>query len=133
MHKKYGELIISLLAKDQSHYVEQKEDGTYWKKAGVVNSKLIEQVFLEQKSIANIKKQLMSFAKNLSSVRSHFLLEYSGSRGFHVWITFDEAVNYRTGYDRQQAILQDVDFDSNLIDIDLFSHSATPTILVFLH
>lgn len=77
----------------------------------------------------------MSFAKNLSSVRSHFLLEYSVSRGFHVWITFDEAVNYRTGYDIQQAILQDVglDFDSNLIDIDLFSHSATPTILVFLH
>ncbi|WP_166421652.1 hypothetical protein [Pseudoalteromonas sp. Z1A8] len=49
MHKKYGELIISLLATDQSHYVEQKEDGTYRKKAGVVNSKLIEQVLLEQK------------------------------------------------------------------------------------
>lgn len=65
MHKKYGELIISLLAKDQSHYVEQKEDGTYWKKAGVVNSKLIEQVFLEQKSIATYQKTSNVFCQKL--------------------------------------------------------------------
>lgn len=163
MHKKYGELIISLLATDQSHYVEQKEDGTYRKKAGVVNSKLIEQVLLEQKSIAiyqknndltirwicfdfdilkscidsdsmhkgerELQKTINVFCQKLEQREIPFLLEYSGNRGFHVWITFDEAVNYRTGYDIQQAILQDVglDFDSNLIDIDLFPHSATPT------
>ena len=48
---------VSRLAFDQSHYVEQQNDGTYRKKAGVVNSELIKQVLLEQNSIAIYKKQ----------------------------------------------------------------------------
>ena len=163
MYKKYGELITNILATDQSHYAEQQDDGTYRKKAGVVNSELIKQVLLNQKSIAiyqknndltikwicfdfdilkscidsdlihrgekELEKTTNIFCHRLEQRGIPFLLEYSGNRGFHVWITFDEAVNYRTGFDIQQAILQDVglDFDSSLIGIDLFPYSATPT------
>ncbi|MGN2672941.1 RNA-directed DNA polymerase [Aliivibrio fischeri] len=163
MYKKYGELITNFMATDQSHYVEQQDDATYRKKAGVVNPELIKQVLLNQKSIAiyqknndltirwicfdfdilkscidsglihsgekELEKTINVFCHTLEQRGIPFLLEYSGNRGFHVWITFSEVVNYRTGFDIQQAILQDVglDFDSNLIGIDLFPHSATPT------
>ncbi|MCC4853711.1 TOTE conflict system archaeo-eukaryotic primase domain-containing protein, partial [Vibrio lentus] len=163
MYRKYGKLITNLLATDQSHYVDQQDDGTYRKKAGVVNSELIKQVLLNQKSIAiyqknsdltikwicfdfdilkscidsglvargekELKKTIDVFCNTLEQNEIPFLLEYSGNRGFHVWITFDEALNYRSGFDIQQAILQDVNlnFDSSLIGIDLFPHSATPT------
>jgi hypothetical protein len=43
MYKKFGELISNLIATDQSHYVEQQTDGSYRKKAGIVNSELINQ------------------------------------------------------------------------------------------
>ncbi|MFW1066156.1 TOTE conflict system archaeo-eukaryotic primase domain-containing protein [Vibrio parahaemolyticus] len=163
MYKKYGELITNLIATDQNHYVEQQDDGTYRKKAGVVNSELIKQVLLNQESIAiyqknndltikwicfdfdilkscidsglihrgekELEKTINTFCHTLEQCGIPFLLEYSGNRGFHVWVTFNEAINYRTGYDIQQAILQYValDFDSSLIGIDLFPHSATPT------
>lgn len=163
MYRKYGKLITNLLATDQSHYVDQQDDGTYRKKAGVVNSELIKQVLLNQKSIAiyqknsdltikwicfdfdilkscidsglvargekELKKTIDVFCNTLEQNEIPFLLEYSGNRGFHVWITFDEALNYRSGFDIQQAILQNVNlnFDSSLIGIDLFPHSATPT------
>lgn len=163
MHDKYGKLITTLLATDQSHYVEQQNDGTYRKKAGSVNSELIKQVLLEQKSIAiyqknndltikwicfdfdilkscidsslahegekELKKTVNIFCHTLEQHNIPYLLEYSGNRGFHVWITFEEAVNYRTGFDIQQAIIQEVglDFNRDLIGLDLFPHSATPT------
>lgn len=57
MYKKYGELITNLIATDQNHYVEQQDDGTYRKKAGVVNSELIKQVLLNQESIAIYQKK----------------------------------------------------------------------------
>ncbi|TOF11676.1 hypothetical protein CGJ28_26765, partial [Vibrio parahaemolyticus] len=50
------ELITNLIATDQNHYVEQQDDGTYRKKAGVVNSELIKQVLLNQESIAIYQK-----------------------------------------------------------------------------
>lgn len=163
MHDTYGKLITNLLATDQSHYVEQQNDGTYRKKAGVVNSELIKQVLLEQESIAiyqknndltikwicfdfdilkscidsnladqgdkELKKTVNTFCYTLEKHSIPYLLEYSGNRGFHVWITFEEAVNYRTGFDIQQTILHNVslDFNRDLIGLDLFPNSATPT------
>lgn len=84
---------------------------------------------LGEKGKSELNKTVKLFCQTLEALNVPFLLEYSGSRGFHVWITFDETINYRTGYDIQQAILQNVslDFDSCLIGIDLFPHSATPT------
>ncbi|MTC51226.1 hypothetical protein GKR59_16525 [Providencia alcalifaciens] len=163
MYERYGELITDLLATDQSHHVDQQDDGTYRKKAGVVTPELIKQVLLDQKSIAiyqknndltikwicfdfdilkscidsglasqgdkELKRAVNIFYQTLEQRGIPFLLEYSGNRGFHIWITFDEAVKYKTGYDIQQAILQDagLNFDSSLIGVDLFPHSATPT------
>ena len=76
-----------------------------------------------------LKKTVNIFCHTLEQHDIPYLLEYSGNRGFHVWITFEEAVNYRTGFDIQQAIIQEVglDFNRDLIGLDLFPHSATPT------
>lgn len=163
MYKKYGELISNFLGTDQSHYVEQQADGSYRKKAGLVNSELISQELHKQGSIAiyqknndltikwicfdfdilkkciesglvekgkiELEQTVCNFCHSLEELNIPFLLEYSGNRGFHVWITFDESINYRTGYDIQQSILKyaSLDFDNRLIGIDLFPHSTTPT------
>lgn len=163
MHIKYGKLISNLLATDQNYYVEQQNDGTYRKKAGVVNPELIRQVLLEERSIAIYQKNndltikwvcfdfdilktcidsglfhqgekelnriVNTFCRTLKQHSIPFLLEYSGNRGFHVWITFEETINYRTGFDIQRVILQvaNLNFNRHLIDIDLFPQSATPT------
>ena len=163
MYKKFGELISNIIATDQSHYVEQQTDGSYYKKAGIVNPELINQELLNEGSIAiyqknndltikwicfdfdilkkcldaglrdagkkELDKIVMLFCKELNSLNIPFLLEFSGNRGFHIWITFDESINYHTGYDIQQAILSKtrLEFDDNLIGIDLFPQSATPT------
>jgi hypothetical protein len=163
MYKKFGELISNIIATDQSHYVEQQTDGSYHKKAGIVNSELINQELLTEGSIAiyqknndltirwicfdfdilkkcldaglrntgkkELDKIVMLFCQELNDLNIPFLLEFSGNRGFHVWITFDESINYHTGYDIQQAILSKIrlEFDDNLIGIDLFPQSATPT------
>jgi hypothetical protein len=76
-----------------------------------------------------LNKIVTIFCQELNNHKIPFLLEFSGNRGFHVWITFDEPINYHTGYDIQQTILSKtrLEFDDNLIGIDLFPQSATPT------
>ncbi|RZF83691.1 hypothetical protein EXT46_05195 [Pseudoalteromonas sp. CO325X] len=162
LYKRYGELLCKHLATNQNHYVEQQSDGSYHKRAGVVNPNLIQRVLSNQGSIAvyqknadsNIKwicfdfdilkkcigndiekglaelnRVVTEFCNELSILKIPYLLEYSGNRGFHVWITFEESINYRTGYDIQQAILNStgLEFDSDLVGLDRFPHSASPT------
>ena len=76
-----------------------------------------------------LKKTVNIFCHTLEKQGIPFLLEYSGNRGFHVWITFEETVNYRTGFDIQQTIIQNIglNFNRDLIGLDLFPNSATPT------
>lgn len=74
-------------------------------------------------------KAVNEFCDSLENLGIPFLLEYSGNRGFHVWITFEERIQFKVGYDIQQAILDKVNLRSNLeyITIDLFPASGNPT------
>ena len=146
---------------DQSHFVEQKDDGSYKKKAGVVNPELIKKIIVNNDSIAIYQKNLdltvkwicfdfdilkehldnkdganpfleravLGFCKSLNELDIPYLLEFSGNRGFHVWIMFSEPLNYHTSYDIQQAIISKagLDYNDHYIGLDLFPHSATPT------
>lgn len=69
------------------------------------------------------------FCKSLEELEIPYLLEFSGNRGFHIWITFSEKISYRIGYDIQQAIIEksDLDINKQLIAIDLFPSNITPT------
>ncbi|MDP9689597.1 UNVERIFIED_ORG: hypothetical protein J2W82_003264 [Pseudomonas mohnii] len=76
-----------------------------------------------------LKRCVKNFCSSLGALEIPYLLEVSGNRGFHVWITFKEKISYRIGYDIQQAILEHIalKFDTSLIGIDLFPSNSTPT------
>lgn len=76
-----------------------------------------------------LERAIDSFCKSLSSLNIPYLLEFSGNRGFHIWITFKEKTNYRTGYEIQQALIEatQLHYNKELINVDLFPNSGTPT------
>ncbi|GAA0789678.1 MULTISPECIES: TOTE conflict system archaeo-eukaryotic primase domain-containing protein [Pseudomonadati] len=84
---------------------------------------------LRSKASDELVRAVTAFCNQLDEIELPYLLEFSGNRGYHVWITFNEPTNYRTGYDIQQEILGKtaLDYDENLIGIDLFPHTATPS------
>lgn len=83
----------------------------------------------EQCARVELKRAVEYFCRGLTEIEVPYLLEFSGNRGFHIWITFDEVINYRNAYELQQAILEKIDFnyDKNLIAVDLFPSSGVPT------
>lgn len=84
---------------------------------------------LKKTGLKELNRTVITFCEELKILEIPFLLEFSGNRGYHIWITFDDPINYHTGYDIHQAILNkaSLDFDSELITIDLFPESPTPT------
>ncbi len=82
-----------------------------------------------EKAHIELNRAVLLFCQSLNEINIPYLLEFSGNRGFHIWITFKEKISYRIGYDIQQAILEKIDlqFDKGLIAIDLFPSSGTPT------
>ncbi|BBT18709.1 hypothetical protein WP8S17C03_47580 [Metapseudomonas otitidis] len=78
---------------------------------------------------SELKRCVSFFCTALEEMEIPYLLETSGNRGFHVWITFKEKISYRIGYDIQQALLEHIDlcFNKEFIAIDLFPSSSTPT------
>jgi len=89
--------------------------------------------YLENKGYHEGAPRLISTVKNfcygLEELRIPYLVEFSGNRGYHVWITFKENIPYRAAYEIQQAILSHIDpkYDSEVIAIDLFPSSPTAT------
>jgi hypothetical protein len=78
---------------------------------------------------SHLTKTVSIFCVELDRIGIPYLLEFSGNRGYHVWVTFAEPLPYKTGYEIQQAILGyiDIPFDKSIVGIDLFPTSATPT------
>ena len=78
---------------------------------------------------AELERTVNSFCTELSKLNVPYLLEFSGNRGFHVWITFKEKTSYRTGYEIQQALIESTQlfYNKDLIGVDLFPNSGTPT------
>ncbi len=69
-----------------------------------------------------LNRAVKLFSQTLSDFNIPYLLECSGNRGFHVWITLNESVSYHVVYRTLEAILMKIDlkYDENLIDIDKF-------------
>lgn len=78
---------------------------------------------------AALKGVVRAFCLGLDDLEIPYLLEFSGNRGYHVWITFVESIPFQTAYEIQQALLTKIDpkYDHEVIAIDLFPSSATPT------
>ncbi|WOE82151.1 reverse transcriptase domain-containing protein [Pseudomonas protegens] len=76
-----------------------------------------------------LERSVKLFCQSLDSLNIPYLLEFSGNRGFHIWITFETRTSYRTGYEIQQALIEfsELDFNQELISIDFFPNSSTPT------
>lgn len=88
---------------------------------------------LEESKVRNAGRELNQRTKNfclsLDELRIPYLLEVSGNRGFHVWITLSEPVGYQVGYDMLQAITEKAAFEFNKeqIAVDFFPATRTPT------
>lgn len=88
-----------------------------------INSQLYSSASLE------LNKSVQYFTNMLNEFDLPYLLEYSGNRGFHVWITLDELVTYKVAYLILQSILTKIDlkYDHELIGIDLFPKTPSPS------
>lgn len=82
-----------------------------------------------QEAQIELERTVNVFCQSLEHLTVPYLLEFSGNRGFHVWITFQDRINYRTGYEILQALLEttQLTFNKELIAIDLFPKSGTAT------
>lgn len=88
---------------------------------------------LETKHTAKAKEELYravsAFCEKLYGYHIPYLLEFSGNRGFHVWITFEEDTDYGVAYSILETILTktELSFDSELIAIDKFPSTRRPS------
>ncbi|MCW2103645.1 UNVERIFIED_ORG: hypothetical protein M2402_000791 [Rahnella aquatilis] len=89
--------------------------------------------YLDDIKLPEVRKELnlavQVFCQSLQDMKIPYLLENSGNRGFHVWVTFSENLSYLQGYNVQQAILDKVELQlsSDRIAIDLFPSTKTPS------
>jgi len=76
-----------------------------------------------------LEKTVKSFCCAMDAIKVPYLLEFSGRRGFHVWITLSEKTSYRVGYEVLSALIESakLDYDKSLISLDLFPSTGTPT------
>lgn len=81
------------------------------------------------KAEAALQECVYEFWSSLKQLSIACVVEFSGNRGFHVWITFDNPLNYSIAYDLQQKILKDtaIEFDKKLVALDLFPRSRSPS------
>ncbi|RZJ37355.1 MAG: RNA-directed DNA polymerase, partial [Chryseobacterium sp.] len=76
-----------------------------------------------------LRECVYEFWRYLEQCSISCIVEFSGNRGFHIWITFDDPLKYWSAYDLQQKILKNsgVEFDRELIALDLFPRSRSPS------
>ncbi len=76
-----------------------------------------------------LERQVIFFVDYLRKIDIPFLLEFSGNRGYHVWIFFSEKVEYSIAYSILESILNksNIEINIDLIDIDKFPSRNFPT------
>ncbi|MDT4328928.1 reverse transcriptase domain-containing protein [Methylomonas sp. MV1] len=82
-----------------------------------------------EKAKGELKRCTAEFCYGLELKQIPYLLEFSGNRGFHIWVTFKDSIEYRAGFEFQQAILEQLDatYDEQLVALDLFPKTPNPT------
>ncbi|KAA1150111.1 TOTE conflict system archaeo-eukaryotic primase domain-containing protein, partial [Pseudoalteromonas fuliginea] len=81
---------------------------------------------LQNEAEAHIVELVNSFCAFLDNKNVEYLLEFSGNRGFHVWLLFDTSISYKNAHQILKTILNSSNIDTNwgLVDIDLFPSTA---------
>ncbi|WP_272677693.1 TOTE conflict system archaeo-eukaryotic primase domain-containing protein [Providencia sp. PROV019] len=76
-----------------------------------------------------LKSIVTKFCSYLKSKKINYLIEYSGNRGIHIWVTFVEKIPFKISYEITNLILDsaELNYNSDLIAIDLFPHSSKVT------
>ncbi|ELA8383110.1 RNA-directed DNA polymerase [Vibrio parahaemolyticus] len=134
-HKKYGFLSASLIKKSLNEQgsiaVYQKQQDYTVKWICYDFDILKEHLGSETRKVAEEELLLTvsQFVNYLSLKNIPCLTEYSGNRGYHVWILFSENVYYSTAYEVLEAILDDsnLTYDHSLLGIDTFPKSSKPS------
>ncbi len=134
-HKKYGFLSASLINKSLNEQgsiaVYQKQQDYTVKWICYDFDILKEHLGSETRKLA--EEELLStvnhFVNYLSLKSIPYLVEYSGNRGYHVWILFSDNVYYSTAYEILETILVDsnLTYDHSLVAIDTFPKSSKPS------
>ncbi|MFT4804947.1 MAG: hypothetical protein ACI9YE_002162 [Psychroserpens sp.] len=62
------------------------------------------------------------FTNFLQKLKVNFLREYSGNRGFHIWLIFEDNISYHNAYQILRTLLDlsEIKIDENLVGLDLF-------------
>jgi hypothetical protein len=76
-----------------------------------------------------LSKTILNFTNFLNEHNISYLTEFSGNRGIHIWITFEDSINYQVAYNILNIILikSKIEYNKDLIDIDLFPKSSSPS------
>lgn len=60
-------------------------------------------------NIAELKeKYIIPFAKTLDSLKIDYIIEFSGRRGFHIWVLFNRVISKNMGYYIQDRLLDGI-------------------------
>lgn len=80
-------------------------------------------------AVNELESIVTKFCSYLKSKKINYLIEYSGNRGIHIWITFNEKISFKTSYEITNLILDSskLNYNSDLIAIDLFPFSSKIT------
>ena len=85
------------------------------------------QLETDNRSIADaeLKSAVTKFCAFLDKKEIKYLIEYSGNRGIHIWITFKNEITFKVSHEITTLILEqaELNYNSDLIAIDLFPHS----------
>lgn len=61
-----------------------------------------------------------SVLKKLDEIGISYITEFSGRRGIHVWIIFEEKISKKIGYSIIQELVKDLSFDESKFGLDKF-------------
>jgi hypothetical protein len=79
---------------------------------------------VNEENLKLVKTSADEICSFLKSIEIPYLLEFSGRRGFHIWITFEELLSKEDGYYLVQFILSNTQLQQNII-ADKFPASPT--------
>lgn len=134
-HKKHGFLSASIINKSLNElgslavYQKQQDFTVKW----ICYDFDILKEHLDRESRTSANQELLSsvqyFVNYLSTKNIPYLLEYSGNRGYHVWILFSNSIYYSTASEVLESILTNsgLEYDKELIGIDKFPKTSKPS------
>lgn len=75
----------------------------------------IENNQVNEENLESVKVSADAICLYLASINIPYLLEFSGRRGFHIWVIFDELLTKKEGYYFISFILSKVKLENNII------------------